>query len=99
MANNRLYIVDPHTGAYCCIAKAMGSGWYTTLDGADDLDDFLNKKNPETGKPIDWACSAGLEGHPTTLLLLDESQFDPGGMAADKRNIVRAVKSALRGDK
>ena len=98
MANNRLYIVDPTTGKYCMIAKAMGNGWYTTPGMQVSLDDFFMEVD-ESEKPLDWACSAGFEGHSTTLLLLDESQFDPGGMAADKRNIVRAVKSALRGNK
>ena len=98
MANNRLYIVDPGTGKSCMIAKALGNGWYTTPGMQDRLDEFFSEVD-ESEKPIDWQCSAGLDECSTRLLLLDESQYDPGGMAADKRNIVRVVKAALRGNK
>jgi hypothetical protein len=100
MANNRLYLLDTKTGEACFLAKAMGDGWYTTEGTDERLDKFFSQIDPDTSKPMDWACSAGLPGFPTRIMLVDESTYDPDGMAAEKRRIVSAITSKIpRGTK
>jgi hypothetical protein len=97
MANNRLYIVDLDTGEWVFLAKSLAQGWYTTGDDLSaELDAFFSKINPETKKPLDWPCAAGLPECQTRLVLMDETTFDPTGFAAEKRRLVDIVQRQLK---